>query len=104
MWIKDKTKSNIVGMNCKHKEYFRVQGMLHISNRRFCYYVVWPGPSGVIIWKVERDERFWQREMESKLVEFFERALLPEIVDSRKKRLMPLRTLDQDGNEVQETR
>lgn len=99
VWSKERKKKNqpdktptIIGINQKHKWYFQVQGQLHITRRSLCYFAVWTGDDIPIrVEKIYRDEEFWQKKMEPKLIHFFNTAFLPEKVDSRKVRHMPLR-------------
>ena len=50
--------------------------------------------------RIERDDNFWKTHMESKLVKFYMKCIIPEIVDSRHARGMPIRTLSlQDDKE-----
>lgn len=41
--------------------------------------------------KVIRNDQFWSENMEKKLLSFYNKCLLPEIVDSRKARSLKLR-------------
>lgn len=88
----------ITGINTKHKWYYQVQGQLHITQKYFCYFGVWVGDDYPI--KAEiiyRDDKFWKENMESKLKQFYETALLPELVDPRMSRTMPLRKFNKAG-------
>lgn len=38
-----------------------------------------------------RDEEFWKAKMEQKLLDFYNKCLLPEIIDPRKSRSMSIR-------------
>lgn len=91
----------ITGINKKHKWYYQVQGQLHIAQKDLCYFVVWVGDDYPI--KVEtiyRDDAFWKCNMEQKLVRFYKVAALPELVDPRMSRNMPLRRFDKMGNQT----
>lgn len=91
----------IVGINKKHKWYFQVQGQLHVTQKEFCYFVVWVGDDFPIkVEKICRDDDFWKTKMEVKLKHFYETALLPELVDPRMSRSMPLRKFDKSENIV----
>lgn len=83
----------ILGLNKKHHWYYQVQGQLHITKRKKCFFVVWcgDGHDQMRVEEIERDDNFWKNEMEPKLLKFYMEALLPELVDSRKSRNMPLR-------------
>lgn len=77
-------------MNSKHVYYYRVQGQLHVTQREYCYFAVWT-PLGIKYVKVLRDDEFWTNRMEPYLSRFYENCLLPEIIDSRHNRNMPIR-------------
>lgn len=91
----------ILGINKRHKWFYQVQGQLHITGRDLCYFVVWAGDNIPIrIEKIYRDDDFWKSKMEKQIQRFFHSALLPELVNPRRRRFMPLRTYDEDGNMV----
>lgn len=74
----------------KHDYFFQVQGQLHVTRRLFCYFVVWT-PLGVMFERIERDDQFWQNKMDKPLETFYMECILPELVDPRYHRKMPLR-------------
>lgn len=51
-----------------------------------------------IIDKIQRDESFWNTEIEPRVTEFYMNSLLPEMIDSRRDRNLPIR-----GSIVDET-
>ena len=57
-------------MNKKHKYYFQVQGQLHVTQQKICLFVLWT-LKGIRVEKIERDDEFWETNMEAKLEEFF---------------------------------
>ncbi|KAL4119666.1 hypothetical protein QTP88_012458 [Uroleucon formosanum] len=63
-----------------HIYYYQVQGQLHITNRTFCYFIVWT-PKGICVDKIERDDTFWKNKMEVMLSEFYLNHMLPEIIN-----------------------
>ncbi|KAF0693152.1 Uncharacterized protein FWK35_00037847, partial [Aphis craccivora] len=63
-----------------HIYYYQVQGQLHITNRQFCYFIVWT-PKGICVDKIERDNEFWKNKMEVMLSEFYLNYLLPELIN-----------------------
>lgn len=77
-------------MNPSHHYYYQVQGQLHITESTICYFAVWT-PLGVKYVKVLRDDDFWSQKMEPYLTRFYQECLIPEIVDGRKNRNMPIR-------------
>lgn len=89
----------IIGINRRHKWYYQVQGQLHITNRNLCYFAIWVGDDlPMRIEKIYRDDSFWDNKMKNQLVNFYNSALLPELLDSRIHRTMPLRKYDKEGN------
>ncbi|KAF5270848.1 hypothetical protein FQR65_LT17771 [Abscondita terminalis] len=73
-----------------HGYFYQIQGQLHITNRQFCYFVVWT-QHGIEIEKIERDDEFWETKMKHQLRNFYFKCLLPEIIDPRKTRGMAIR-------------
>ena len=84
------TRKTGISMNKTHHYFYQVQGQLHITDRKFCIFCVWT-PKGLKSIKVERDDAFWKTEMERKLVQFYLECMLPELIDSRYNRCMPIR-------------
>lgn len=89
----DKKQSQIIGINKKHVYYYQVQGQLHVTGREYCLFAVWT-PLGLHIETVFRDDQFWKQEMEPKLSKFYFDCLLPELIDPRFPRSMPIRNPD----------
>lgn len=75
-------KNNVNHINTKNKYYYQLQGLLHVSRRQYCIFVMWSIHSHKIV-IVMRDDQFWQSNMKFKLHRFYNECLLPEIVDSR---------------------
>ncbi|KAL4720819.1 hypothetical protein ACJJTC_002052 [Scirpophaga incertulas] len=89
----DKTTHQFV-INKNSNWYFQIQGQLHITQRRLCLLGIWTGEkSPVHIEYIARDDDFWNQKMESKLVTFYMKCLLPELVDSRHTRGMAIRDI-----------
>ena len=86
--INKKNKTQTV--NKKHIYYYQIQGQLQITKRKYCLFVVWT-PKGTKIEKIERDEAFWKANMQEKLTKFYFDCLLPEIIDPRYPRKLPIR-------------
>lgn len=85
------TRQKSVGVvNKKHYYYYQVQGQLHVTRRRYCVFCLWT-PLGMKIEKIQRDDEFWYSEMEEKLKAFYNDCILPELVDPRHTRSMPIR-------------
>lgn len=77
-----------------HDWHYQIQGQLHIANKNLCLFAVWTGdefPLKVV--KVFRDDAFWQEKMLPKLKTFYFNCILPELIDPRKARSMPLRKI-----------
>ena len=85
-----KSKKNILGVNKKHVYYFQVQGQLQISKSKYCLFVIWT-PLGIKTEKIYRDDSFWKEFMVNKLKNFYFDCLLPEIIDPRYPRSMPIK-------------
>nr|XP_049695130.1 uncharacterized protein LOC110371421 isoform X2 [Helicoverpa armigera]XP_049695131.1 uncharacterized protein LOC110371421 isoform X3 [Helicoverpa armigera] len=96
-----KTKTKTVKKNSNW--FYQIQGQLHITGRRVCLLGIWAGENEPIyIERIEKDDEFWKKNMEPKLVQFYLKCLLPELVDSRHERGMPIRDLTlQDKENVQ---
>ncbi|EZA52507.1 hypothetical protein X777_08589 [Ooceraea biroi] len=77
-------------MNQKHRFFYQVQGQLNITRREYCMFAVWTPKSFKIV-RVSRDEGFWKNQMLPLLTRFYYKCMLPEILDSRHNRQMPIR-------------
>ncbi|OXU17820.1 hypothetical protein TSAR_011407 [Trichomalopsis sarcophagae] len=87
------TASNFKSICCRRTTTLSanlIQSQLHITNRKYCDLFIWT-PVGTKPFYIERNDTFWEQKMEPFLKLFYEECLLPEIVDSRTKRKMPLR-------------
>lgn len=69
---------------------YQIQGQLNITKKTICYFVIWT-PSGISVEVIKNDASFWEHKMVPKLEQFFNSALLPEILDSRQSRKLPIR-------------
>lgn len=57
-----------------------------------CLFAVFTGPEFPIkVVKIYKDEQFWKEKMIPRLTKFYYMCVLPEIIDPRKSRSMPLR-------------
>ncbi|KAK9751436.1 YqaJ-like viral recombinase domain [Popillia japonica] len=78
-------------LQLKHNDnyMYQIQGQLNVADKDFCYFVVWTKKD---MWyqKIFKNESMWQK-MTQKLKSFYMKALLPEILDSRKLRDRELR-------------
>ncbi|CAN7975347.1 unnamed protein product, partial [Ixodes persulcatus] len=73
-----------------HRYYYQIQGQLHATKRDYCDFFVW-SPKDTFLQRITRDGSFWQRCVEQ-LRPFYFGYLLPEILDWRVARNMPLRS------------
>lgn len=60
------------------KYYYQVQGVMAITKRRWCDFVVWT-PKGISIERIDYDSGFWADHMLPKFLAFYNNALLPEL-------------------------
>ncbi|KYN21748.1 hypothetical protein ALC57_05874, partial [Trachymyrmex cornetzi] len=77
-------------MNKNHHYFYQVQGQLNITQRKYCIFAIWT-PKSVKTVRVDRDIDFWKNKMLPFLTRFYLECMLPEIVDSRHNRNMPIR-------------
>ena len=83
--------SKYIGMmNKRHAYYYQVQGQLHITRRSHCLFVIHTPLSRKYI-IIDVDHEFWKEKMEKQLRRFYMDCMLPEILDSRHNRKMPIR-------------
>ncbi|OXU31786.1 hypothetical protein TSAR_006784, partial [Trichomalopsis sarcophagae] len=76
--------------NSTSKEYYQVQGQLHVTQQNYCVFVL-RTPKCMEIRVVRRDDDFWNSKIEPFLSQFYENCLLPEILNSRFLRNMQIR-------------
>ncbi|KAB0790599.1 hypothetical protein PPYR_14993 [Photinus pyralis] len=67
-----------------HDYMYQIQGQMQICQKKICYFVVWT-PQQTFDQEIVKDDTFWAK-MVPKLTAFYELALLPELIDSRKSR------------------
>ncbi|KAH8027883.1 hypothetical protein HPB51_011113 [Rhipicephalus microplus] len=77
-------------LSCSHNYLYQVQGQLHITKRSFCHFVVCTSKD-IHVQRIERDNDFWKFRMLPQLIRFYRDCMLPEIVDPRTTRSMPIR-------------
>lgn len=81
-----------VELKKSHMYYYQIQGQLHIADRQYCMFGMWTAEEfDMLILRVERDYEFFKNNMQLTLSNFYNNHLLPEIIDSRFKRNMPIR-------------
>ena len=89
-WNFDKKEKAVGEINRRHRFFFQVQGQLHITNRLYCIFVLWTKKEVKTV-RIEKDDTFWKSHMEEKLKAFYLDCLLPELIDPRHPRSMPIR-------------
>ncbi|XP_063389246.1 uncharacterized protein LOC134675025 [Cydia fagiglandana] len=85
-------KDGVPQINKEHNWYYQIQGQLHVTQMQKCLFAIWLGANFPV--KTEtilRDDKFWKEKMERQLTEFYLDCLLPEIIDPRHTRKMPIR-------------
>lgn len=72
-----------------HRYYYEIQGQLAITGRNWCDLYFWC-PNETKIVKIYKDNSFWVKIL-PRLKAFFMECVLPELVDPRASRNLPLR-------------
>ncbi|KAF4533068.1 hypothetical protein B566_EDAN002631, partial [Ephemera danica] len=89
-WKFDKSTGEYI-VNKNDKWFTQIQGQLNVTGREKCIFAYYtPVEPYFKIEIIYRDRDFWQN-LVLQLVKFYMECLLPEIIDPRKKRSMPLR-------------
>jgi hypothetical protein len=88
-----KNSSGEIVLNKNHDWYYKIQGQLHITGKKTCILGVWTGHGEIKIEYINKDDHFWKQKMENALKSFYVKCLLPEIVDPRQSRNLPIRTI-----------
>ncbi|KOB67839.1 hypothetical protein OBRU01_19204 [Operophtera brumata] len=79
-------------VNKNHDWFFQVQGQLHITRRKYCVFGIWVGENKPLqVEIIERDTEFFETKMLPKLNAFYFEHILPELIDPRHTRNLPLR-------------
>lgn len=85
-------KKDTYKLNRNSNWFYQVQGQLHVSNRQKCLFAIWGGQGQDLKTEyIEREDDMWTEKMEKKIVDFYMQSILPEILDSRHTRGMPIR-------------
>lgn len=92
-----KIESGVEVVNKTSDWYIDIQGELHVAGKSYAFVVVWV-EAEFKIEKVFRDDTFWAEMMEQKLINFYESAMIKELVDPRKRRQMKLRKYNCNTN------
>lgn len=72
-----------------HNYHYQVQGVMAITQRKWCDFVVWT-PKGTSIERIEFDLPFWEK-MAPKLDTFWNKAILPELAAPEHPHKRPIR-------------
>nr|XP_022911115.1 uncharacterized protein LOC111422121 [Onthophagus taurus] len=84
--------SNTFDINKKDKWFYQIQGQLQITGRKGCLFAIWTGHNiPMKVAYIRRDKQFWRTNMEIKLLRFYKECMLPELVDPRHTRHLPIR-------------
>jgi len=86
--IFDKKNPNKINRN--HRFFYQIQGQLNITRREYCIFAIWT-PKSIKITHVNKDNAFWKNQMLPVLLRFYYECMLPEILDNRHNRHMPIR-------------
>lgn len=90
-WKYDK-KNKLFIVDKNHNYYYQIQGQLEVTEQNICVFAVWTGKNQPMkVEYIERDEQFWKTKMLPPLTKFFYNCLLPELIDSRIERSMPIK-------------
>lgn len=84
-----KDDCNNIKIKRNHSYYYQIQGQLQITDRKYCIFIVWT-PKGLAYEIIEKDNDFWNS-IVSKLEEFYLTCILPELIDPRLPRNLPMR-------------
>lgn len=87
--VHDESTGN-VAIKQNHPYYYQIQGQLEITDRDYCFFIVWT-PKGLLNIRIPRNAEFFHQNMLQKLLSFYFNSLLKEIIDGRRQRSMPIR-------------
>ncbi|XP_050526260.1 uncharacterized protein LOC126896990 isoform X2 [Daktulosphaira vitifoliae] len=73
-------KNEELVLKCTSDTFYQIQGELHITQWQYCYLIIWT-PKGIVYCKIIRDDKFWNDNMEPKLIYFYEDFMLPELLN-----------------------
>lgn len=89
-WVVD--KSGALQINKSHNWYYQVQGQLHVTRKAKCLFGVWASELKPLkVEYINRDDNFFENKMKLKLCTFYLNCVLPELLDPRHSRNMPIR-------------
>lgn len=95
-------KSNTRSINKNSNWYYQVQGQLHVTEKNMCIFGIWSGEKQPLLVEIIfKDDEFWNTKMKEKILNFYLKCLLTEIVDPRQIRGMPIRDITLSEDTVQ---
>lgn len=71
--------NNRLKLKKSHIYMYQIQGQLHITKKKVCYFIVWT-PNDMHIENILYDHKFWCNKMVNKLDTFYKEAMLPVLV------------------------
>ena len=80
---------DLLRLKRKHNYFYQVQGLMAITGRPWCDFVVWT-PKGLSVERISFDVEFWST-VKPKLVDFHRSAILPELALPRHPSGQPIR-------------
>lgn len=75
-----------------HKYMYQIQGQLRMTQRETCNFFIFTQKDNCLM-KIKKDDEFWGKNMQNQLRKFYFGAILPELLDSRLKRNLPIRDI-----------
>lgn len=73
-----------------HNYFYQVQAQMKIAKKNFSYFVLWT-PKALLYEKIIKEPTFWSDDKMLKLTQFYFKCVLPEIIDPRFPRKLPIR-------------
>ncbi|KAF5274797.1 hypothetical protein FQR65_LT00380 [Abscondita terminalis] len=68
----------------KHNYYYQVQGQLNVSNKNYCYFIVYvDDKTELFVEKINKDQQLWSNVMLPPLIKFYKENVVPEIIQRR---------------------
>ncbi|XP_077497747.1 uncharacterized protein LOC144108371 [Amblyomma americanum] len=85
----EENKNGRLQLQTNSNYWYQVQGQLNIARRRKCLFVL-RTKKGISTEVISRNQSFWEDEMLPRLKKFYMHCLLPELVDPRRRRGLPI--------------
>lgn len=71
---------NLSLINPKHSYYHQIQGQLRVTDRQFCYFMIWT-PKDAKVWKIPRVPDFFDEYQRPRLIRFYLNYMIPVIAN-----------------------